>query len=377
MNRLCIYLTYNKENRIYPYMGHTLGAMKKCVSKLYVVCNYDSIKCGMEYVLPYADDIIYRENKGFDAGAYKDMLCDILGWDEVTKYDELILMNDSFFGPFFPMEPYFERMEAERCDFWAFVRAPGIILKTTQYGTYIQSYFLVFRRTALISSAFQNYWKQLDYPTTFTEAVRIFEVGLSDYMEHNKFRSSTFTDLWGMSFGKNVNPNYEHSLELIRDHRMPFFKKKNLLMRNPGLKNALQAVEYIEQQKLCPVEWIWPVMDEQFHADNDPLDGNSLERFVMKYRRIYIYGAGVGGKNLLLYFEHKGWKAEGLIVSDKSKQEVECIALEEAAIDAETGIIVSVIRPEVAEEIIEAIGNRCSREQMFLLSDCGRTRLPD
>ena len=42
-------------------------------------------------IVPSADDIFYRENKGLDAGAYKDMLCNIIGWDAVYQYDELYL----------------------------------------------------------------------------------------------------------------------------------------------------------------------------------------------------------------------------------------------------------------------------------------------
>lgn len=376
MNRLCIYLTYNKENRIFSYMAHTLKALHECSSTLYVVCNYPKIKKGEELLHPYTDNIIYRENLGYDAGAYKDMLCDILGWDEVYKYDELILVNDSFFGPFFDLKKFFAEMQEKDCDYWGMTRSPGIILGTTQYGSHIQSYFLVFRSRVLHSKQFKQFWEKINYPANFTEAIRNFEIGINEYLEKNSFCSFAFTDMWGLKLQANDNPCYLYSLEMIYDKGMPFLKKKNLLMRNPGFYNTLQAINYLKEQNLYPVSWIYEVLDGQFHSDGDTLEGSSLARFVAKYRRIYIYGAGVAGKNLLIYFEHKGWKAEGLIVTDKSNQDVACVTLDEAELDAKTGIIISVICPEVASEIVSTIGTRCKQEQLFLISDCGAIRIP-
>ena len=85
MNRLCIYMTYNREQKIYEYMGSVLKALRECCSKVYLICNYERINAGIENAIPFIDQIIYRKNLGFDAGAYKDILCNMLGWDEVRR----------------------------------------------------------------------------------------------------------------------------------------------------------------------------------------------------------------------------------------------------------------------------------------------------
>ena len=61
MKRLCIYVTYNKENEIKEYMGYMLKALRGYTTTLYVVCNYLKISDGSERIVPYADDIFYRE----------------------------------------------------------------------------------------------------------------------------------------------------------------------------------------------------------------------------------------------------------------------------------------------------------------------------
>lgn len=65
---------------------------------------------------------------------------------------------------------------------------------------------------------------------------------------------------------------------------------------------------------------------------------------------------------------------EGMVVSDVADQAIDCIAFSDADIDAETGIIDSVIDREVTGKIVEYINSQCSREQLFLLADCTAIR---
>lgn len=86
-NRLCIYMTYNKENKIYPYIEKVLKSLKVCCSRVYLVCNCKVLKAGLNDSQSYVDNIFFRENIGYDSGAFKDALCEFLGWDEVYRYD--------------------------------------------------------------------------------------------------------------------------------------------------------------------------------------------------------------------------------------------------------------------------------------------------
>ena len=99
MKTLCIYVIYDSENIIDSYIGFFLSCLKSVMTHIVVVCNMDQIDKGEQNVTEYADEIFFRDNKGFDAGAIKDTLCEYIGWDKVNEYDELYLINDSFFGP--------------------------------------------------------------------------------------------------------------------------------------------------------------------------------------------------------------------------------------------------------------------------------------
>ena len=80
-----------------------------------------------------------------------------------------------------------------------------------------------------------------------------------------------------------------------------------------------------------------------------------------------------------MYFEHKHWQHKGFIVTNKSAQDTECIHFDDIQIDDETGIIISVIRQKVSEEIVNYIKTKsnCKREQLFVVYDCKAIRLSD
>lgn len=379
MKRLCIYVTYNKENIIKDYMGYMLEALSECVTTIYMVCNYKQISEGLEFVAPYVDDIFYRENKGYDAGAYKDMLCSLIGWDKVYEYDELVLVNDSFMGPFYGLDKYFDIMEDRECDFWGMTRNFSGTLEPLGYSyrPHVHSYFWVFKDHVLKSSVFRDYWENLLYPEFFLDAVLKYEIKLNECLEEAGFTSLAFTDVWGMEFESNEIAFHLYAYELIKEKKFPLLKKKSFLIRNKGFENTLKAIGFLEEKKLYPTQWIWELLDGQFNRDGYSIDNpNCLEQFKDMFNKIYIYGAGLCGKNLKTYFALKKWKCEGFVVSDKCEQDINCEVFDAITVDEQTGIIVSVQSPEVAAEIVKYIGNRCTRKQLFLISDCPAIRVP-
>lgn len=382
MNRLCIYVTYNREHKIKEYIGYMLKSLRDCVTSLYVVCNYPEILDGYDYIRPYADAVFCRENKGYDGGAYKDMLCTLIGWDIIYQYDEIILANDSFIGSFYSLNRYFDLMSDVSCDFWGMTRNFGGEYKDSiigEYESHVQSYFVVCRERLLHSSYFRDFWEKLVYPKTYDEAILYFEHAINHMCKDKGFKALALTDVWGLTFEKDVNPYRSYSFELIKDYKLPVLKKKSIMIPNLGFPNAIKAVDYIEAEKLYPSNLIWEVIDSQFYIENyAPGKANCLEQFYNKFNKIYIYGAGVCGKNLVLYFEKKGWKLDGILVSDRSEQDIECTVFEEVEIDDETGIIVSVRHKNVSEEIIRYIETKsnCKREQLFVIYDCKAIRVP-
>ena len=68
-----------------------------------------------------------------------------------TLADDLVVINDSSYGPLYPFAESFEKMAARNCDFWGY----------TGYNAFgnvhISSYFYYFRRRVVDSCAVDEF----------------------------------------------------------------------------------------------------------------------------------------------------------------------------------------------------------------------------
>ncbi len=112
--------------------------------------------------------ILRRKNVGYDFGSWK------VGLEHVPSkadLDSLIIANDSVLGPFAPLEPYIDRCDASS-DVWGFT-------DSGERGWHLQSYFVLFRQTALRHPAFARFWRGVLMARSKHWAIRAGELRLS------------------------------------------------------------------------------------------------------------------------------------------------------------------------------------------------------
>ncbi len=59
---------------------------------------------GRERLAPVVDEVLERQNTGFDIGAQRDALRHL--GEQVSEFDEIVLTNDTWFGPVRPFAPF-------------------------------------------------------------------------------------------------------------------------------------------------------------------------------------------------------------------------------------------------------------------------------
>lgn len=366
MKRLCIYVIYDAENVIDEYITYMLKHLRTDCTKIVVVCNAGSDWSGEE-IDSLADQVMYRENIGYDAGGYKDALCRYIGWDRLYMYDELLLLNDSFYGPIYPIQQVFDRMAAVETDYWGLTRSQERLkAKDRNYKGHIQSYFLVFRKKVINSGIFKRFWEQLAYPEKMDEAIEDFELGLNRCLVENGFQNTAMSDFYQdmFSFKENENPYLKYPVELIRDCRIPILKYKSLTFGNEGYADALKAYQFIEENGLYDVTYIKNHFWRKSGYEESMIDLEHLEMFYGNHKRVFIYGYGVYGKNLGLYFQYRKWKIEGFLVT-AAKGKEEAIPFKEAEIEREDGIVVAVGKKVFCREILVYLEDKCERDQLM------------
>lgn len=263
MKRLCIYLVYDKENIVDRYIAYMLRELKSCAEYLVVVYNGESIQRGKESITSYVDALFYRKNIGYDVGGFKEALCSFLGWEKVDGYDELILANDSMFGPFLSMEQIFSEMEKGGFDFWGITKHGTKKEKEAVIYEHIQSYFLVIGERLLHAAEFKEYWSEMPYYSNFNEVVCKHEMLFTKHFCDWGYRYGCFADM-APNDSENCINNYAQYIflqyELIKKRHFPFLKKKPVTFDTLDMQtqeNWRQAIDYIAQNTDYDVDMIW------------------------------------------------------------------------------------------------------------------------
>lgn len=245
--RVIFYLFYDPRGIVDDYVPYKLERLRKFAEHIFVVVNGKLTDEGRARLEGVADTVWQRENVGFDVWGYKEALSEF-GQERLSQYDELILMNYTWFGPVNPFEPVFERMDALDVDFWGMTdhaeQVPNPFTSTGVLHEHIQSHWISVRRRMFMSEAWRTYWAEMPPILSYTDSILGHE---SKFTHH--FKTLGYA-------AKVAFPNQDYSTwhpafydaEALLDagcpalKRRPFFHDPLLLDRH-----AIIARRYVEK----------------------------------------------------------------------------------------------------------------------------------
>ena len=197
MRRLAIAFFYNEDGIVDDYYLFYLKSLHKHVDTICLVSNGPLTKDSESIVSHVADDIIIRDNFGFDAHAYRAGLLKI-GFECLGEFDEILLVNHTVYGPLFPFSELFSTMEARECDFWGITAhkqvTPNPFTKQGTLPFHINSYFLAVRRDMFMSRAFRHYWERMPQIDSYTSSIVTYEAEFTEYFKRLGYRCSVYLD---------------------------------------------------------------------------------------------------------------------------------------------------------------------------------------
>lgn len=162
--------------------------------------------------------VLVRRNEGYDFGSWMTALA--FCRQELNSCRELILTNDSLWGPIRPLAGLFARLQACQAEVIG-------LTDNLLYEPHLQSAFMVYRRPALASEAFQAFWRTLQIWPSKRELVKHCEVGLPVLLRQQGLKLASL-------YSENACGNILHFQwrELIEQQGFPFLKV-SLLRDNP------------------------------------------------------------------------------------------------------------------------------------------------
>ena len=149
MKRLGVFL-YNNKNPVDDYIQYLLDDITPNLSHLCVIMennmnNKDLFK-------KYSEDIfINNDKKSMDI--WKEVIVNYIGFDQLINYDEVILFDDSFFGPIYPFKEIFHNINNVNLDFWT-IMSNGIDNDFNKGNLQ----FIAFRNKLIKSKEFKEFW---------------------------------------------------------------------------------------------------------------------------------------------------------------------------------------------------------------------------
>jgi rhamnosyltransferase len=261
VKRVIFYLFYDPQGVVDEYVPYKLRALRPFADHIFVVSNSKLTPEGRETLESVADTVWVRENVGFDVWGYKEAM-ETFGRERLEEYDELILMNYTFFGPIYPFEETFSQMDVRRdIDFWGvtahkevdpnpFEGATGIL------PAHIQSHWIAVRKQMFTSIEFQQYWQNMPMITSYDESILQHE---SKFTQHFAERGFRYTVVWDPDRYPSRHPVFESAV-LMLDDRCPLLKRRIFFHEPTYLdRNAILGKRVMEKIATTgyPTDLIW------------------------------------------------------------------------------------------------------------------------
>lgn len=263
--RACIYFIYDKDGIIDDYIVRQLEDLCENVDFLHCVINGRLTGEGHRRLEPFADEIYVRENRGNDIGAYKAAL-QYIGWERLSAYDELVVMNNTCFGPVYPFREAFDWAKALDLDFWGLTMdqksdwmGDRRYLHENKSRMHIQSYFLTFRRPLLGSQLLTDFFDEIPEDTSYVLSGCMYEYAFPGYFTERGYKGAAYCD----QDGDFDYPLLHNPVRLLKECRMPLFKKRSFFHHYTDTLNhtageaASRLIRFLEDETDYDMELVW------------------------------------------------------------------------------------------------------------------------
>ena len=197
MRRICLFSFYDDKNIVDDYVIFFLRQLSEFVETMIFISNGPLSKNSEFALRGVVSDVILRPNEGFDVMAYKEGL-ERINFDRTGRYDEVLMVNHTCYGPVYPFSELFTEMEGRSCDFWGVTAhmetTPNPLTGTGTLPYHLNGNFIAVRRDMLRSKTFRQYWDNLEAPKSYEEAILSHEAVFTEYFAKLGYKCESYLD---------------------------------------------------------------------------------------------------------------------------------------------------------------------------------------
>ncbi len=244
--RICLFAGYDTDGVI----DETVVAYVRELSRFADV--YYLADCALEAgeldkLAPYTQARWAIRHGRYDFGSYSMLARDLVGWDTIATYDELLLVNDSCYL-LRPLDELFDRMRGRPAHWWGLqathesftegdldrlghpLPLDDLVTEAREVRPWrlsdifhVGSYFLAFRSEVVGDAGFRHRLDTVASQSDKNDIIRKYEIGISSYLALRGYQVTTFVD--GVL---PFHPIYQESALRLIDEGFPFLKRQFL-----------------------------------------------------------------------------------------------------------------------------------------------------
>lgn len=235
--QLVFFNHFDARGRVADYVLHHLDALTSCgLSVVFITTSEHLDASALRDLAPRCWLVAKRRNIGLDIGGWPcaKRLYEEQSGSLLANASQIVITNDSVFGPLQPLTPIFQSMSARGADLWG-------ISESNERRRHLQSYFLVFENSG---PAFLSRWlKRFRFDPEREALIARHEVGLSSAARDGGLRMAALqscedlgalvagggagavaAERWVRREGR-VNPTHVFWRELLTRFGSPYIKR--------------------------------------------------------------------------------------------------------------------------------------------------------
>lgn len=314
--RVAVYIFYDEDGIVDEYVKFFINELKTVADAIIVLVNGDLNQEGKRYFEENAAFLFQRENTGYEMYALESLFLEKMDRDYWHSFDEMIICNDSFYGPFIPLREIFKKMESSESDYWGLARGTQ-----TFFVEFIASFFVVYRKRIIEEDWIIKYFQEnKKYAVrNFSEVMALYEIGLFYYLKNRGFQSDAVVNL------TKVLSQFPD--ECLIGEGAAILKRKAFAEDRCNVQRIQKCLDYISEKNLYNIDWITSNAYRKYGYSEDAKSStweqheyktreSDVLNFLTKHTDIYIYGAGGWGKDFWAAYREKIKNFKGFIVSD-------------------------------------------------------------
>lgn len=219
VRRICLFAGYDADGVVDDYVVRYVRELSRH-AEVYYLADCAMGEGELEKLSPYVRGAWARRHGEYDFGSWSRLARELVGWEEIEGFDELVLANDSCYlvrG----LDGVFAKMDATPCDWWGMQATKGIaatrdapsnrfrnpvpldeVLRSRlamfeqdyTYDFLVGSYFLAFRSPVLRDEVFRKLLARVAPQKSKKLVIQKYEIGLTRLLLSRGHVPATFVD---------------------------------------------------------------------------------------------------------------------------------------------------------------------------------------